>query len=62
MDRFDNGVRLCRKEATDEVRAGDRLGLGTPLTLELSPDTGEHNPIHDAKQSTDRLLIGRYRI
>jgi hypothetical protein len=28
-------------EAVDEVRAGDRFGLGAPISLELCPDTGE---------------------
>ena len=40
-DRLDDRVRRRRKEAVDEVRAGDRLGLGAAIALELGPDAGK---------------------
>ena len=39
--RFDNGIRRGRQEAVDEMRSGDRLGLGTALAFEFSPDARE---------------------
>jgi hypothetical protein len=41
MDRLYDGVRRRRQEAVDEMRPGDRLGLGTALAFEFGPDARE---------------------
>jgi hypothetical protein len=41
MDRLDDCVRRRRQKPVNEVRAGDRFGLGAALALELGPDAGE---------------------
>jgi len=41
MDRLDDRVRCRRQEAVDQVRAGDRLGLGATVAFELRPDAGK---------------------
>jgi len=41
MDRLDNGVWRGCQETVDEVRSGDRHGLGAPIAFELGPDARE---------------------
>jgi hypothetical protein len=41
VDRHYDGVRRRRQEAVDEMRPGDRLGLGTALAFEFGPDARE---------------------
>jgi hypothetical protein len=41
MDRRNDGVRLRRQEAIDQVRAGEGLRLRASITSELGPDAAE---------------------
>jgi len=41
MDRRDHRIRRRRQEAVNEMRPGDRLGLGTALAFEFGPDARE---------------------
>jgi hypothetical protein len=41
MDRLDDGIGRGGQKPINEVRAGDRLGLGAAGALELCPDPGE---------------------
>jgi hypothetical protein len=45
MDWLDNSVRRRREEPVDQVRAVDRLGLGTAGTPELGPDSRQKPPV-----------------
>jgi hypothetical protein len=59
IDRRDDGIRLGRQEAVDEVRAGHRLGLGAPVALELGPDASEREqrPVLVEGEPDDILLL-----
>ena len=41
VDRRDHRIRRRRQEAVDEMRPGERLGLGTALAFEFGPDARE---------------------
>jgi hypothetical protein len=41
VDWLHDRVRLGRQEAVDEMRPGERLGLGAALAFEFGPDARE---------------------
>jgi hypothetical protein len=41
MYQLDYGVRRGRQKPVDEVKTGDRLGLGAAVALELRPNPSE---------------------
>jgi hypothetical protein len=41
LDWLDDAIRCRRQKAVDQVRAGDRLGLGATVAFELSPDAAK---------------------
>src|SRR6267378_5928446 len=58
VDRLDHCVRGRRQETVDKVRAGDRLGLGATVALELGPEPAEREqrPIIIEREPDDILF------
>jgi hypothetical protein len=61
MDRFDDRVRLRRKETVDQVRARDWLRFSAAAASELRPDSaeGEQRPVLIEREPNHVLFAGR---